>query len=87
MPYATELLRSLLDNTQPMTDVLRELADLCIESDYNRELYPFYLLHFARGDLTHREVPWHWEGADRSNIDRIVRDQASEWLTRHERAA
>ena len=85
--YVGELLRTILDGSQSMTEVLGELANLCIESDYDRVLYPFYLLHFARDDLAHRDFQSHWEGADRANIDRIVREQAQEWLTRHGRTA
>ncbi|HWL39986.1 MAG TPA: hypothetical protein VNO75_07090 [Gemmatimonadaceae bacterium] len=81
--YASELLKNLLGNTQPVRDVLRELGDLCIQTEYDRELYPFYLLHFALWDLEDGEVQWYWDGADRSNIDGIVRKQASEWLVRH----
>lgn len=85
--YAGELLRALLDGSQSPNAVLNDLAELCIESNYDRALYPFYLLHHASGDLAHRDFQSYWDGADRSNIDRIVRDQATEWLNTHERGA
>ncbi len=84
--YATELLEDLLNGHQPTDTVLKELGSLCVDASYNRELYPFYLLNNARDGLSKRDFQAYWKGADRSNIETIVRDQASEWLRRHGRA-
>lgn len=43
-------------------------------------LMPFYLLHHAQSDLAVQGQQYHWDGADRSNIDQIVRDEAERWL-------
>jgi hypothetical protein len=40
----------------------------------------FYLLYFAKDDLLIDEVQWYWEGANRENIDKIIRDKFRQWL-------
>ena len=79
--YAEELLNDLLERRQPIDEVLAELANLCIEAGYYRGIYPFYLLHFAHSDLKQRTEQHYWTGADQSNIDQIVREEATKWLS------
>src|SRR5512143_3730067 len=85
--YTTELVKVLVEGRQAMPLVLRELAQICIDTDYDRSLYQFYLLHYARDDLAVREFQMYWEGANRANIDSIVREEAKRWLQERERAA
>ena len=85
--YTAELLAELLRHPDVIGDVLGELAQLCIETSYSRDLMKFYLLRNARDDLTHRDMQHYWAGADRSNIDGIVRQEAQRWLDEHKRAA
>jgi hypothetical protein len=65
--------KALSDETQTLK-VLNSLKDLCIELDYKRFLYDFYLLYFAKQDLIDSENQWYWDGADRSNIDNIIKE-------------
>jgi hypothetical protein len=60
--------------------VLEILKDICIELDMEKYLYQFYLLYFAKDDLLDSEVQWYIEGADKSNIDKIIEDYFQEWL-------
>jgi hypothetical protein len=81
--FAAEILRSGLAGERRLWEAVVHVKDLCIEADYARELYPFYLLAFAAEDLEHEPVQWYWEGADRSNIDRIIREQARIFVEKH----
>lgn len=65
--------KALDDETQTLK-VLNSLKELCIELDYKKSLYDFYLLYFAKDDLIDSENQWYWEGADKSNIDKIIKD-------------
>jgi hypothetical protein len=85
--YAQDLVAELVANDESMEPVLTELSQLCIATGYASTLMPFYLLHFARADLATQTYQYYWEGADRSNIDQIVRDEAKRWLEARARAA
>jgi hypothetical protein len=45
-------------------------------------LTDFYLLYYAKNDLTEDEVQWYWEGANRENIDGIIKEQFKNWLSK-----
>jgi hypothetical protein len=85
--YAADLVETLLQDHQAMESVLRELFQLCVNTGYNPKLMTFYLLYCACYDLRLQNVQFYWEGADRSNIDAIVREEAERWLAKHGRAA
>lgn len=63
---------------------LRELKDICIDLDMEKEYFDFYLLYFAKDDLTESENQWYWDGANRSNIDEIITEQFVKWKTKFE---
>lgn len=43
----------------------------------------FYLLYFAKDDLNESEIQWYWNGADRINIDQIIRKVFEDYLDRN----
>lgn len=43
----------------------------------------FYLLYFAKDDLNESEIQWCWNGADRTNIDQIIRKVSEDYLDRN----
>jgi hypothetical protein len=85
--YAAELLEGLLRGPQFVDEALVELCQLCVETGYPRSLMCFHLLRYARDDLRVQEVQFYWDGADRSNIDAIIHEEARRWLDEHRRAA
>ena len=85
--YAAVLVEVLLYSPEFVDDALGELFQLCVETGYPRSLMSFYLLRCARDDLRQQEVQFYWDGANRSNIDAIIRDEARRWLDEHKRAA
>lgn len=43
----------------------------------------FYLLYSAKSDLNESEVQWYWDGADSTNIDRIIGKVFENYLDRN----
>ena len=72
--------KALSDETQTL-NVLNSLKNLCIELDYKKSLYDFYLLYFTKLDLLDSENQWYWEGADKNNIDKIIKDCFLKWTS------
>jgi hypothetical protein len=58
---------------------LRELKNICTDLELDKEYMDFYLLYFAKEDLTESENQWYWNGADRTNIDSIIREKFESW--------
>lgn len=77
--YACYLIDKSLNNEHDSFKVLDILKDICIELDYEKYLYDFYSLYFAKDDLSYSENQWYWEGATRENIDKIIRDYFITW--------
>jgi hypothetical protein len=47
-----------------------------MESEY----MDFYLLYFAKDDLNESENQWYWDGADKNNIDEIIKRKFQEYI-------
>lgn len=80
MMYAIELAQSAYTGQIDLVSALRSLKDICVECNYEKNLYDFYLLYFAYDDLQSSEVQWYWDGANRGNIDSIIRDRIHSFL-------
>jgi len=63
---------------------LKQLADLCVETEYNHGLLTFYELYHGWNDLDEIGVNFYNEEATKSNIDRIVKKEALDWLIQFE---
>ena len=74
----------MLNGDTDTFEVLDLLKDLCIELDYESYLYDFYSLYFAKDDLSYSDNQWYWTGADKNNIDTIIRDYFTKWKTDYE---
>ncbi len=77
--YACYLIDKSLDGELANFKVLDILKDICIELDYEKYLYDFYSLYFAKEDLSYSENQWYWDGATRENIDEIITDYFKNW--------
>ena len=64
--------------------VLGSLKDLCVELDYEDYLYDFYLLYFAKDDLSYSDNQWYWKGANKDNIDVIIWESLTKWKINYE---
>ncbi|MDZ4402873.1 hypothetical protein [Prosthecobacter sp.] len=81
--YARDLIQEIANDPTLIRNNLRLLCQLCMENDYLRSIYDFYLLRWAFDDLQQAEVQWYWDGADRCNIETIVLKRCSKWLDDH----
>ncbi len=70
-------------------EVKRNLAavyEFCRASDYEKNIFDFYLLHWAWDDLDHGEEYNHyWPDANRYSIKQIVIDVAKKWILENEK--
>lgn len=79
--YTSYLIDKSLEGQLDNFKVLGILKDICIELGYEKYLYDFYSLYFAKDDLSYSENQWYWEGATRENIDKVISDYFINWKT------
>jgi hypothetical protein len=79
--YAQGLARDYLAGTITRDALLHELCQLCIDTDYRRDLYPFYLLRFAHEDLEEDSFSFYRRDVTRENFDEILRQEIDTLLT------
>ena len=85
--YARELTRDYLDQRVGREQLLHELCDLCIQTDYKKELYPFYLLRWTHDDLEEKKFSFYLRDATRDNFDSLLRAEIDNLLaSEHEKA-
>jgi hypothetical protein len=48
------------------------------------EYQDFALLYWAKDDLLSEEVQWYWDGAGRTNINQIIKEQFEIYITKIE---
>lgn len=72
--YIYYIISSTKNEPSKYHSTLKEIKDICIALDMEQEYMDFYLLYFAKDDLNESEVQWYWDGADRTNIDLIIRN-------------
>ncbi len=78
--FAVERLRLALEGDFNLMEAVREIKDLCIANNYQKDVYDFYLLFFAYVDLEFREMQYYWPGATRENIESIFRKRAEQFV-------
>jgi hypothetical protein len=79
--YVYYLIANSVDRPETYLQTLRELKDICQDLDMDAAYMDFYLLYYAKDDLTVDEVQWYWDGANRENIDQIIQERFKKWLT------
>jgi hypothetical protein len=79
--YAQGLAREYLAGTVPQEKFLDELCQLCIDTNYRPELYPFYLLRFARQDLQEMSFSPHRHDVTRQNFEETLRKEIDTLLS------
>ncbi|MFT3704368.1 MAG: hypothetical protein QM802_18510 [Agriterribacter sp.] len=77
--YCCYLIDKALDDNSQTEHVLRYLKDLCVERYYDKSLFDFYLLYFAKQELMDTDNQFYWNGADKSNIDNIINEHFIKW--------
>ena len=82
--YVYFIITNAINNPDSYLRTLRELRDICIALNMEKEYMDFYLLYFAKDDLIESENQWYWNGATRENIDDIIKNQFFKWTTDYE---
>lgn len=77
--FAYYLVHQSLEEKLDKIIVLKILKDICVRLDYEKSLYPFYLLYFAHQDLLVQPVQFYWEGAHPGNINEIIEKHFINW--------
>ncbi len=78
------LLTSSIDKPEKYNKVLREFRDIYYELDADTEFQDLALLYWAKDDLIYSEFQHYWDGADRTNIDQIIREQFGLYIVKFE---
>lgn len=78
--FAAERLRLALAGDFNLMEALREIKDLCVSNNYQKDIFDFYLLYFAYVDLEFRDNQYYWPGATMDNIESIIRERASKFM-------
>jgi hypothetical protein len=84
--YARELARDYLDHRISREQLLYELCDLCISTDYKKELYPFYLLRWTHDDLKENTFSFYRRDATRENFESLLRTEITLLAGEHQKA-
>ncbi|MFN8359049.1 MAG: hypothetical protein U0264_03955 [Candidatus Kapaibacterium sp.] len=73
--YVYFLIKSNLDNSEKYYEILKEFIDIYYELDMDSKFQNLALLFWAKDDLIYDEYQHYWDGADRTNIDKIIKEQ------------
>lgn len=82
--YVYFLVSSNFNNEDKYYVVLQELRDIYFELEMDSELQEFALLYWAKDDLLYDDYQHYWEGASKTNIDRIIKEQFEFFLNKFE---
>jgi hypothetical protein len=83
--YAYSIINQSINKPDCYVRALQELKSLCCSLNMDKEYMDFYLLYFAKDDLSESEVQWYWEGANRGNIDSIITRLFQNWSDNYEK--
>jgi hypothetical protein len=72
-----------ITQNNPIRRNLRELYEISLENNYGFGLGKFYLLYHAWIELDEMEVNFYYDGADKSNIEDIIKAEAEIWASEH----
>lgn len=81
--YVYYLLDEGVNGRLSQRHVLGKVKEICMERDFDSELFDFYLLSYACEELDDLGYQNYWNDADESNIDVIVRKKFIEWINEY----
>jgi len=73
--YVYYLVTSNVDKPENYYKVLREFRDIYYELDMDSEYQDLALLYWAKDDLLYEDYQYYWDGANRENIDTIIKNK------------
>jgi hypothetical protein len=78
--YICYLVSEAIANKLKLEEVLNTIKEIYYQLDYEPSLQDFYMLYCAYDDLKYSDNQYYWEGANRGNIDLIVRQYFEDWI-------
>ena len=82
--YSSYLIKNLSEKKDVKTN-LKLIQQLCVEKDYEKVIYDFYLLHWAWGEYDYgNKLQEYWPEATPDTIEQIVIDRANKWILENE---
>jgi hypothetical protein len=78
--WARELARDYLSGSITRRYFLHTVSDLCVEGDYSRQIFPFYLLRFTLEDLEYDGFSFHRADATKENFEDLLRSEIERLL-------
>jgi len=85
--YIYYLIDQALNSKMSTKVVLSILRDLCTDRDFDKELFNFYSLAYAKQELEEVGEQYYWEGANSDNINTIINTEFLEWKSKYELSA
>lgn len=85
--YVYFLLTSNIDKPETYEKVLRDFTDNYYELHMDSEYQDLALLYWAKVDLLYADYQHYWDGANRENIDAIIKEQFELFKRRFETEA
>ncbi len=82
--YVYFLLSTNMNKPEKYDKVLREFRDIYYELDMDSEYFDLALLCWAKDGLLYADYQHYWEGANRENIDAIIKEQFELYKRRFE---
>jgi hypothetical protein len=79
--YVSYLIDKALSEELDTLKVLRIFKNLAEEIGNNIALNEFYQLYYAKQDLMADDYQYYWPGANKNNIDQIIRNRFFQWKT------
>jgi hypothetical protein len=73
--YVYYLVSANFDKPQNYFDILKEFRDIYYELDMDSEFQNLVLLYWAKDDLMYEDNQHYWDGANRANIDTIIKQE------------
>lgn len=82
--YVYYLIDQALNSKMSSKEVLGILKNLCMDRNYDKELFDFYLLAYAKQELEEAGEQFYWDGANNGNINTIINTEFLEWKSKYE---
>lgn len=82
--YVYYVIDQALSSKMSTKAVLGTLRDLCRDRDYDKKLFNFYSLSYAKQELEEAGVQFYWDGANNDNMDTIINTEFLEWKRKYE---
>lgn len=77
--YVIYLVESVKSRNIDHLKALHSLKEIYLDSGMPRYLQDFHLLYWAKDDLKYSDHQWYWDGANKDNIDVVIKDYFENW--------